>query len=63
MGILGHIDARADELLRDDHTPHEAWTVLCREFPDAHSNLLAERVAAAAIVAGWTRTSDGQWCG
>jgi hypothetical protein len=52
MGILPHIDAAADELLAQGYTPQQAWRILCDRFPEAHSSLLAERVAAAAIDAG-----------
>lgn len=50
MGVLGHIDAAADDLLDQSYTPQDTWRLLCARFPDAHSNLIAERVAAACIV-------------
>ena len=53
MGILAHIDRRADDLLSDRAvTRNEAWRVLCAEFPEIDAGLIGQRVVASAIAMG-----------
>lgn len=52
MTLLNRIDRRADALVLADVHRMEAWTTLCAEFPEVHSNTLAERLAASLIANG-----------
>lgn len=52
MSLLNEIDARADVLLAQGVPTSQAWSALMSEFPGVHSNVIAERVAAAHVAAG-----------
>lgn len=48
------LDNRATELLREGCSTSFAWGMLLAEFPNVHSNIIAERVVAALLDADWT---------
>lgn len=50
MPDFNAIDAQADNYLKSGLAPSRVWALLCNLFPEVHSNTIAERVTAAAIV-------------
>jgi hypothetical protein len=47
------IDRAATFLLGSGFSASDVWQELCRRYPDIHSNILAERIAAAMIAGGF----------
>jgi hypothetical protein len=46
---LHAIDMQADNYLASGLAPSRVWALLCNIFENVHSNVIAERVAAAML--------------